>query len=212
MLDKTGFDLWADSYDQSVGLSDETNTYPFAGYKQVLGRIYARCLGREAPRVLDIGFGTGVLTARLYEAGCRIYGQDLSPRMLKLARPKMPGAELYCGDFTLGLCPELLSRRYDFIVSTYALHHLTDSQKPPFIRSLLEILETGGELLIGDVAFRDRARLEMCREREGDGWDDGEFYFVYEEMLAHFPALRFEEISFCAGVLSLTKSQASPAP
>ena len=40
MLDQVGFDLWADGYDQTVGLSDEENSYPFAGYKEILARIY----------------------------------------------------------------------------------------------------------------------------------------------------------------------------
>ena len=40
MLDNKGFDLWADGYDKIVGVSDEENTYPFAGYKDVLGTIY----------------------------------------------------------------------------------------------------------------------------------------------------------------------------
>lgn len=31
MLSSQGFDLWADGYDASVGLSDEENSYPFAG-------------------------------------------------------------------------------------------------------------------------------------------------------------------------------------
>ena len=36
MLNNKGFDLWADSYDKTVGISDEENTYPFAGYKKFL--------------------------------------------------------------------------------------------------------------------------------------------------------------------------------
>ena len=40
MLDNKGFDLWADGYDKTVGVSDEENAYPFAGYKDVLGTIY----------------------------------------------------------------------------------------------------------------------------------------------------------------------------
>ena len=40
MLDSKGFDLWADGYDKAVGISDEKNTYPFAGYKEVLGTIF----------------------------------------------------------------------------------------------------------------------------------------------------------------------------
>ena len=34
MLDKKEFDLWADGYDKTVGISDEENTYPFAGYQK----------------------------------------------------------------------------------------------------------------------------------------------------------------------------------
>ena len=39
MLNSKGFDLWADDYDKSVNLSEEENTYPFAGYKNVLGNF-----------------------------------------------------------------------------------------------------------------------------------------------------------------------------
>ena len=70
MLSSQGFDLSADGYDQSVGLTDEEGGYPFAGYKELLNRIYQRVLTRKSPRVLDIGFGTGTLAARLYQQGC----------------------------------------------------------------------------------------------------------------------------------------------
>ena len=70
MLDNKGFDLWADGYDKTVGVSDEENTYPFAGYKNVLGAIYKTIMEKPNAVVLDIGFGTGTLTAKLYENGC----------------------------------------------------------------------------------------------------------------------------------------------
>ena len=100
MLDNKGFDLWADGYDKTVGVSDEENTYPFAGYKDVLGTIYKTIMKKANAVVLDIGFGTGTLTTKLYENGCTIYGQDFSARMIELASEKMPGAHLYQGDFT----------------------------------------------------------------------------------------------------------------
>lgn len=40
MLNNKGFDLWADGYDKTVGISDEENTYPFAGYKRYLGSFF----------------------------------------------------------------------------------------------------------------------------------------------------------------------------
>lgn len=47
MLSSKGFDLWADGYDLSVGLSDEADSYPFAGYRRVLGTIYASVMERH---------------------------------------------------------------------------------------------------------------------------------------------------------------------
>ena len=205
MLDKKGFDLWADGYDVSVGLSDEENTYPFAGYKTVLNSIYRTVLAKPKATVLDIGFGTGTLTAKLYEQGCSIYGQDFSARMIELAAAKMPGAHLYPGDFAQGLAEPLRRRAYDFIIATYSLHHLTDRQKVAFLRDLQGRLNEGGRILIGDVAFETRADMDRCREAAGDEWDDEESYFVADELKRSFPTLSFEKFSHCAGVLSLTR-------
>ena len=203
MLDNKGFDLWADGYDKTVGVSDEGNTYPFAGYKNVLGTIYKTIMEKKNAVVLDIGFGTGTLTTKLYENGCNIYGQDFSARMIELAFQKMPNAYLYQGDFTQGLVEPLQAQNYDFIVATYSLHHLTDEQKVCFLRMLRDHLNPGGQILIGDVAFENRSQLEQCRKDMGDEWDDDEIYFVVDELKGEFPELGFKRISHCSGVLSI---------
>lgn len=203
MLNSQGFDLWADGYDQAVGLCEEENSYPFAGYKQVLGTIYrAIRQSQGAGRVLDLGFGTGTLTQKLYEDGYEITGLDFSPRMIALAQQKMPGARLICHDFSSGL-PEGIGS-FDAIVSTYALHHLTDEQKPLLLNTLLSHLNAGGTLYIGDVAFETRAELERCQKQCGGDWDEEEFYFVREETEeALGRTVGFERCSFCAGVLTI---------
>ena len=40
MLNNKEFDLWADEYDKTVSISDEKGTYPFAGYRKILGFIF----------------------------------------------------------------------------------------------------------------------------------------------------------------------------
>ena len=204
MLDKKGFDLWAEDYDKTVGISDEEKTYPFAGYKDVLGGIFQTIMEKPNATVLDIGFGTGTLTTKLYEHGHTIYGQDFSSKMIDLAAKKMPGAYLYQGDFTKGLVEPLRYYRYDFIVATYSLHHLTDEQKVSFLNTLQGCLKENGQILIGDVAFETREKLEQCREAAGDKWDDEEIYFVADELKRSFPNLSFLQVSQCAGILSLT--------
>ena len=205
MLNSKGFDLWADGYDRAVGLSDEDNTYPFAGYKNVLGAIYAAVLGRGCRCVLDIGFGTGVLTARLYAAGCTVTGVDFSPRMIAIAREKMPDALLLQHDFSAGLPAQLQGAEFDAIVCTYAIHHLTDGQKVTFLRELQEHLRPDGAIYIGDIAFADRTALDACRLACGDEWDDDEIYIAADELQKVFPAARFEKISHCAGVITIEK-------
>ena len=203
MLDNKGFDLWADGYDRSVGLSDEDGTYPFAGYKSILNEIYSRVLSGSGRTVLDIGFGTATLAAKLYERGCSICGQDFSQRMLELAQAKMPEARLYMGDFSRGLAEDLMARRYDAIIATYSLHHLTDAQKVGMLRELQGLLNEDGHIYIGDVAFETRAELEICRAQAGDEWDGDEIYFVFEELKKSFPGMRFERFSFCAGLMTI---------
>ena len=204
MLDNKGFDLWADGYDASVGLSDEENIYPFAGYKRVLNGIFQRIVQKPNAVVLDIGFGTGVLTSKLYEYGCTVYGQDFSRKMIELASKKMPDAHLYQGDFSQGLAKPLTRQSYDFIVATYSLHHLTDAQKNTFLHTLCKCLKADGRILIGDVAFATREELNRCRLATEDEWDDEEIYFVADEWKNEFPALQFEPVSYCAGILTLT--------
>lgn len=205
MLDHKGFDLWAKDYDKSVGLSDESNTYPFAGYKQILGEIYTRIRESSAKKILDIGFGTATLTSRLYQDEIDVFGQDFSEEMIKIAQEKMPGAKLYAGDFTNDLVNPLKKQKYDAIVATYSLHHLYDQQKVSMIELLVSLLDAGGTLYIGDVAFQTRKNLEACQMQAGEEWDKEEFYFVYDELKEHFPRMTFEKYSDCAGLLTLRK-------
>lgn len=206
MLDNKGFNLWADGYDKAVGISEEANTYPFAGYMSVLGGIFDEIMQKENAAVLDIGFGTGTLTTKLYENGCDVYGQDFSRRMIELAKEKMPDANLYQGDFSKGLVSELCERKYDFILGTYSLHHLTDEKKVFFFKELLDLLDEGGKLLIGDVAFETRSELEKCKEEAGSAWDEDEIYFVIDELRKAFPELEFEQKSYCSGIISISKN------
>ena len=205
MLDEKGFDLWADEYDAFVRESDEGNTYPFAGYKDVLGGIYHIITEKPNAVVLDLGFGTGVLTSKLYQQGCAIYGQDFSARMIELASAKMPDAHLYQGDFAEGLVKPLQCRHYDFIVATYALHHLTDAQKVTLLHTLCDYLSEDGKILVGDISFETRAQWNQCRESAGDEWDEEEIYIVAEELKSEFPNLSFTQVSHCGGILTIMR-------
>ena len=165
MLSNKGFDLWADYYDESVDISDNNESYPFAGYKIILNEIYNRILDASYKNILDIGFGTGTLISKLYEHGCKIYGQDFSEKMIEISKNKMPNAKLFNGDISKGLAKELLKYKYDAIIATYSLHHLKDFEKVTFLESLLAKLDDSGIIYIGDVAFETRDEHDKCMKK-----------------------------------------------
>ncbi len=207
MLDNMGFDLWANGYDTSVNASEESNEYPFAGYKDVLNYIYNQIRKQSGVNLLDIGFGTGILTTQLYNVGCNVTGIDFSSNMIDIAKQKMPNATLINWDFSNGLSDEIKNNNFDYIISTYAIHHLTDKEKINFLKSLSPLLNTEGKILIGDVSFENRNELEESEEKYKESWDNEEFYFVADEIreiLNNKYYCMYTKISHCAGVLTVT--------
>jgi trans-aconitate methyltransferase len=74
-------------------------------------------------RILDVGCGTGHLTARLAEAGADVVGLDSSAVMLEQARAAYPHLEFVLGDaraFSFG-------RPFDAVFSNAALHWVREA-------------------------------------------------------------------------------------
>ena len=203
MLDSKGFDLWSESYDQSIA---DSKGYPFEGYYDVLAYVYNQ-LGSNisGSKILDIGFGTGTLTNRLYQEGAIIYGVDFSANMIKIAQEKMPNGRFVQADFSQGIPPELTGAKFNPIISAYAIHHLDHRAKVDFIKELKTLLAPGGQIIIADVAFRTISDFEECRLKNIDRWDNDEIYIVMEEIedLLKKQGLNFayHQISSCAGAL-----------
>lgn len=210
MLDSHGFNLWAKDYDKSVNIADDNNDYPFAGYKKLMNTVYGAVMSQCPSKVLDIGIGTGTLAYKLYEQGNDITGIDFSSQMLHIAQEKMPNAKLIQCDFSEGLPNVLNNSTFDFIISTYALHHLTDDKKITFISSLLSLLNESGTIIIGDISFQTKSDLEACKKSYKDAWDDEEYYFVFSEInekMRDKCKIMYHQFSHCSGIMEIRLSR-----
>jgi putative AdoMet-dependent methyltransferase len=208
VLNSQGFDLWANDYDKTVEVSEENDLYPFAGYKDILNVVFNKVMEKKQSQVLDIGFGTGILTEKLYDNGHFIDGLDFSAKMIAIAEEKMPKANLLEWDICDGLPNFVKEKKYDAIISTYTLHHLSDEDKVRFITDLLPLLTENGKIVIGDIAYETKEKLEISKKANRKYWDEDEFYFVFEEIRASLKnncTCNFHPISHCGGVLILTK-------
>ena len=211
MLNNKGFDLWSDTYDESVDVSDKNNTYPFAGYEKLINIVLKIILNNgKKSTVLDIGIGTGVLSTELYKNEHKITGIDFSEEMIKVCKERMPLSKMIQYDFSKGLPDELNCEKYDYIISTYAFHHLNDNEKIIFIKKLLEKINKNSLLIIGDVGFQTRNQLNEYKLLNKDGWDDDEFYIVYDEIknsLGNIYKIEFIRISICAIIITISMNE-----
>ncbi|MEA4901075.1 class I SAM-dependent methyltransferase [Desulfitobacterium sp.] len=204
MLNSIGFDKWAGEYDESISRLCEG--YPFEGYYEVLSFVN-RCVNfSDGASILDIGVGTGLLTKELYNKGAEIYGIDFSPKMLELAKRNMPKGQFVCHDFSKGIPNEFEQMKFNYIISSYAIHHLEDDKKVDFFKLLKGNLKEDGKVVIADIAFRTRDELRHCREK-AQGWDVDEIYIVADEITEKLRIRGFSpiytQISSCAGVLEI---------
>jgi putative AdoMet-dependent methyltransferase len=86
---------------------------------------------------------------------------------------------------------------------------LTDEEKINFIELLSNMLTNTGKILLGDVSFETKDKLERCKEKYNKDWDNDEFYFIAEEiekLLDDKYSCSYIKISQCAGVLSITNN------
>ena len=204
-MDASHFDNWAENYDDDVRESNQAESYPFAGYERVLDRIASYVLAVPVGKILDLGTGSGTLASRFYDAGWEISAVDFSEEMLKQARERMPEARFLIADFAKALPKELDGQKFEFIVMTYAFHHLEYEKQADFLRSLLPFLKENGKILIGDISFETKMDLEKAKLQSGEEWDDEEFYPIIEGLREQLPDLHFEYevISFCATVMRI---------
>jgi len=204
MLDKKGFDLWSKDYDNEVNTCYINKEYPFDGYYDVLANILSSI--KPNSKVLDIGFGTGILTKKIYDNNCEVYGIDFSSEMVNISKNKMPNGKFYECDFNNELPSDILNQKYDYIISTYAIHHLTDTKKIEFILLLKTLLKDNGKIIIGDISFLNEEELNECKNKY-NGFDKDEIYIVADKFIEDLKNVgincEYNKMSSCAAILTI---------
>jgi tRNA (cmo5U34)-methyltransferase len=149
----------------------------------------------RAFRALELGVGTGTLTARLLTEfpHAEVVGIDLSPRMIAKAREKLrpfqPRVDLVAGHLS-----DFEEQTYDVVVSALAVHHLTDPEKWRLFRKVRRSLTSGGyfgdaddhlpEDPVFDIRFAQVAS-SLARSGRPTGWSSPQEVWHEHEKFDH---------------------------
>ena len=114
-------------------------------------------------RVLDLGAGTGLLSAVVAEAypNARLTLVDFSPRMLEEARRRFASSgegriELSVLDYA----KEPLPGEYEVVVSALSIHHLEDEDKRRVFGKVYGVLVGGGVFVNADQVLAPTPEIE----------------------------------------------------
>ncbi|UFJ42959.1 MerR family transcriptional regulator [Brevibacillus humidisoli] len=193
--DRWNFDLQADQYDELV-TRKKKGFNPHDGYTQVLNRVVSLLQPQAHETGLDAGTGTGNLAKMLIGRCQKVCALDQSMEMLKKCKQKNPSAETKLGNF---LAIPYLDHSFDFVATSYALHHLTDEQKRLALAEFARVLKPNGRLVIADLMFHDQAdrerhllRLRQAgREVEANSIED-EYYADRSLLISELDRLGFD--------------------
>lgn len=122
-------------------------------------------------RVLDLGAGTGLLTAHVSTRYpfAQFALIDISPQMLEIAETRFkkvdnPGRySFHVADYT----SEKIKGTYDLVMSALSIHHLDPSEKQQLFEKVYDILEPGGFFINGDQVLGES---EMAEKKFRHSW------------------------------------------
>ncbi len=103
---------------------------------------------REGMRVLDVGCGTGIHLELYQKTGCDVYGIDLSPSMLQVARKRLgESANLHMGDASN---MPYSDKEFDLIIMSTVLHEMPCAVRSDVINESKRTLKEDGRILLID--------------------------------------------------------------
>jgi len=160
------FDAGAERYDQA-----RHQLVP--GFDEFYGAAVAAIpyVGEEEIGVLDLGAGTGLLSAMVADRfpRARVTLLDFSTEMLEVARrrfgPSSSGEsrfEFRVADYS----EEALPEGREVIVSALSIHHLGDREKRMLFRRVYEALPGGGVFVNADQVAGETPEAEASHQEE----------------------------------------------
>jgi len=134
-----------DPYRNVAGIYDRIFDTMNKGLKLVGIRMYRPTKGMSS---LDVGCGTGSHLELYQRYKCNLYGLDISPSMLNVARNRLSETvQLDLGDAT---DMPYEDKKFDLVISMLSLHEISPDIRSAILTEIERVLRNDGRILLID--------------------------------------------------------------
>jgi SAM-dependent methyltransferase len=120
--------------------------------------MFAEAAREVGGPVADVGCGPGLITSHLHGLGLDVFGVDLSPRMVEIARLHHPDLRFQVGSMT---DLDLADGSVGGVLAFYSVIHVPDAEVPTVFAHFHRVLRPGGVVMVGfHVGDRERLKTE----------------------------------------------------
>jgi putative AdoMet-dependent methyltransferase len=187
---KYNHDSVAKDYDENV---KNKNNPVREGYDFLLSWVGAKI--KSSKIILDLGSGTGN-TVNSFPGGFeKIVCVDISNEMIKIAKEKLKKKKniIFIISDLLDVIDKVENMNIDTVVSTYAIHHLTQKEKHRLFEKIYSLIPKNGKIIFGDLMFENKKYEKEMKLKYPDLIEDfnDEFYWYIDKELEVLKKLGF---------------------
>ena len=186
----------ASSYDSDV----KNEIHPIrTGYDSALKWIGQSV--KHCNNILDLGTGTGNTILVLPETA-HIASVDISKKMIEIAKRKLVDRSVdYIISDLLEYIDNAPADHFDGIVSSYAIHHLTDDEKEYIFKKMYKLIHDQGIIVVVDLMYENDEELKNIIMKYTNTHSDvieginDEFFWNIEKTMKEFRNIGYTTVT-----------------
>ncbi len=181
-LHKDVYDRLADEYEGRVGalmaVTQEAMDY-FSSHIKPAGTV------------LDVGCGVGAAMNVLAQKGFIVSGIDISPKMLRFAKARNPGAKVIVGDFL----ETEFNNKFDAILTFAFVHLFPKAEVKQIFEKIRSILNPNGVALISSTESLESKEGVFSKDDFGEKHKRFRKYWTEQELRDSLNLAGFKELA-----------------